>query len=278
VMFTKNNHKEGYMNGTLGVVESFSAFTHNPIIKTRSGELIEVENADWNIEDDGKVKARITQLPLRLAWAITVHKSQGMSLDDAVMDLSKVFEFGQGYVALSRVRSLSGLYLLGLNEKALKVHPDVLDQDTLFREASIEARDAFKKMSEEELKGLQRNFLLACGGTIETVENATKNKKEKVNTYSETLSLWKEGKSMKEIAKARKLKERTVFDHVEHLFEKKEISREEITKLLTPKMKRSLPQINKLFEKIGKEKLTPIFEKLEGEYSYDDLRIARMLF
>ncbi len=278
VMFTKNNQKEGYMNGTLGIVNSFSSFTHNPIIKTRSGNLIEVESADWNVEDDGKIKARISQFPLRLAWAITVHKSQGMSLDEAVMDLSKVFEFGQGYVALSRVRSLLGLHLLGLNEKALKVHPDVLTQDLLFRDASTEARDAFKSMPETELHIIQKNFLLSCGGTVESTERSSKNKKEKVNTYSETLSLWKEGKSMKEIAKVRKLKERTIFDHIEHLFEKKEISREEIMKLVGTKLKKALPQINKVFEKIGKEKLTPVFEKLDEEYSYDDLRIARMLF
>ncbi len=278
VMFTKNNQKEGYMNGTLGTVDSFSAFTHNPIIKLRNGNLIEIEKADWNIEDDGKVKARITQLPLRLAWAITVHKSQGMSLDEAVMDLGKVFEFGQGYVALSRVRTLSGLYLLGLNDKSLKVHPDVLTQDVLFREASIEARSAFKSMPESELKIIQKNFLLSCGGTVEVVENSLKSKKEKISTNSVTLSLWKEGKSLKEIAKARKLKVRTIFDHIEHLFEKNEISREEIMRLCDPKLKKALPRINKIFEKIGKEKLTPVFEKLEGDFSYDDLRIARMLF
>ena len=279
VMFTKNNLKEGYMNGTLGIIDSFSAFTHNPIVKLRNGTLIEVEKADWNIEDDGKVKARITQLPLRLAWAITVHKSQGMSLDEAVMDLGKVFEFGQGYVALSRVRTLSGLYLLGLNEKSLKVHPDVFSQDILFREASLEARGAFKSMPESELKIIQKNFLLSCGGTAEVVENSSKAKfKEKISTHSETLSLWKEGKSIKEIAKARKLKERTIFDHIEHLYERKEIERGEIMKLVNPKLKKSLGQINKIFEKIGKEKLTPVFEKLDGEFSYDDLRVARMLF
>lgn len=279
VMFTKNNHKEGYMNGTLGTIESFSTYTNNPIVKTRSGRLIEVEKADWNIEDNGKIKAKISQLPLRLAWAITVHKSQGMSLDEAVMDLSKVFEYGQGYVALSRVRSLSGLYLLGLNEKALKVHPDVFKQDTGFRDASDEARIAFKKMSDSELQTIHNNFILSCGGTIDALtEGELKKKKEKISTFIETLSLFREGKTMKEIAKARKLKERTIFDHIEHLFEKKEIEREQIMRLVSSKLKKKLPEINKIFEKIGKEKLTPVFEKMDGEFSYEDLRLARMLF
>jgi len=121
VMFTKNSPKGLFVNGTLGIVEGFDPASNYPIIRTREGRKIVVEPADWVMEENGEDVARITQFPLRLAWAITVHKSQGMSLDGAVMDLSGVFEYGQGYVALSRVRRLSGLHLLGWNNRAFEV-------------------------------------------------------------------------------------------------------------------------------------------------------------
>ena len=151
VMFTKNNQKEGYVNGTLGTVVDFASFTDYPIVKTRNGLRVTVEPMDWTLEENGKIKASITQLPLRLAWAMTVHKSQGMSLDAAVMDLSQVFEYGQGYVALSRVRRLSGLYLLGINAQALQVHPEILKQDGKFRTNSLEAEGAFAQLDKEAL-------------------------------------------------------------------------------------------------------------------------------
>lgn len=78
----------------------------------------------------------MTQLPLRLGWAITIHKSQGMSLDAAVIDLRKCFTPGMGYVALSRVRSLDGVYLTGINNMALQVQPEIAVFDKSLREAS----------------------------------------------------------------------------------------------------------------------------------------------
>ncbi len=167
VMCTKNNQKEGFVNGTLGVVIGYEEFSGNPIIQTRSGKEIVIAALDWSVEENGKVRAQITQVPLRLAWAMTVHKSQGMSLDAAVMDLSQVFEFGQGYVALSRVRRLSGLYLLGINEQALKVHPEILKKDIDFKTKSQEAGEVFGNLSQIELKKMQDNFVLACGGKIQ---------------------------------------------------------------------------------------------------------------
>jgi ATP-dependent DNA helicase PIF1 len=188
VMCTKNNPKEKFANGTLGVVIDFDEFNGYPIIKTKNGRKIVVEPMDWVVEENGKIRAQINQVPLRLAWAITVHKSQGMSMDAAVMDLSQVFEFGQGYVALSRVRNLSGLYLLGLNEHALKVHPDVLEKDIFFKNKSEEAVSVFGKLAGNDLKKMHDNFVIACGGKIKKevekqVKTFSKIREEHPNAY-----------------------------------------------------------------------------------------------
>lgn len=163
VMFTKNNPTGSFVNGTLGKVTGY-AESGAPIVKTHGGKHIVAEAMDWTLEEDGKVKAKLMQIPLRLAWAITVHKSQGMSLDSAVMDLSQAFEYGQGYVALSRVRSLEGLHLLGLNARALEVHPEALEQDAEFREQSDSAANVFTAMPRKELLELHTRFLKASGG------------------------------------------------------------------------------------------------------------------
>ena len=161
VIFTKNNSKEGFVNGTLGKVESFDDETGLPIVQTRDRRRITVEPMDWTVEENGQIRARLTQLPLRLAWAITVHKSQGMSLDEAAMDLHDVFEYGQGYVALSRVRRLSGLHLLGWNERAFQVHPEVLEEDNVFRARSEEAYLAFEKLGKDKIAEMHKNFIRA---------------------------------------------------------------------------------------------------------------------
>ncbi len=139
VMFIKNNFEEGYVNGTLGVVVGFDGESM-PIVRIKSGKEMTVKPAVWVIDGDEKELASISQLPLRLAWAITVHKSQGMSLDAAEMDLSKSFERGMGYVALSRVRELSGIKLLGINDMALKVSEKIVKKDLEFRRLSDSIR------------------------------------------------------------------------------------------------------------------------------------------
>jgi hypothetical protein len=164
VMFTKNNLLGGFANGTLGTVIGFDSTTKYPLVETREGRRILVEPMEWVIAEGDEILAKITQLPLRLAWAMTIHKSQGVSLDAAVMDLSQAFEYGQGYVALSRVRTLLGVHLLGVNARAFEVHPLVLEEDRRFREASLRAEERFAGLSAETLREQEENFIRMCGG------------------------------------------------------------------------------------------------------------------
>lgn len=167
VICVKNNFDEGYVNGTLGVVVS-CGFGVDPVIQTAStpdhpeGQRITIAKATWVIEDGGKSLAEISQYPLRLAWAITVHKSQGMSLDSVEVDLSKSFEPGMGYVALSRVRTLAGLRILGINETALRVNPFVLEYDRHLKELSGKAESVIQNTDSVEIENAHKEFLAAA--------------------------------------------------------------------------------------------------------------------
>ena len=275
VMFTKNDvttHR--YVNGTLGVITGF-AETGYPIVKTNGGKTIYAEPDEWRIEDGGRVLARIIQIPLRLAWAMTVHKSQGMSLDAAHMDLSDTFEYGQGYVALSRVRTLAGLSLAGLNARALEVHPKILAKDTEFRNQSRGSRETFAAMPKQELETMHLNFVRACGGKPGA---GPRQKTTRVPTLEATFALLKSGKSIREIAQMRGLVETTISSHVLELHSKGRLDRADIEPLVSSEFKKLLPVIHSAFRELGIERLTPVFEKLGGTYSYDDLRLARMLY
>ena len=204
-------------------------------------------------------------------------RSQGMTLDGAVVDLSQAFEYGQGYVALSRVRSLSGLHLLGVNERALLVHPQIALQDRDFKLCSARARKAFEAMPEKEHAGLARNFVIACGGKPEGGLPASGVKVERVPTLDVTLALLKKGATLAQIAKERSLAESTIFGHIVKLHTLERITRDDVAPLVSKRLKSALPLIHAAFAKLGPERLTPVFDKLQGNYSYDDLRLARML-
>ena len=124
VMAVKNAADRKYANGSLGTVIDFDVMTNYPIVKFRNGKTVTMLPDTWELRDGDKKRASITQIPVRLAWAITVHKSQGMTLDAARIDLGKAFVEGMGYVALSRVKNLENLYLVGLNRMALRVSED----------------------------------------------------------------------------------------------------------------------------------------------------------
>ena len=157
VMFVKNNFERGYVNGTLGTVIDFD-MKSMPIVRTTTGKRIVAIPEKWSIEENDAPLATITQVPLRLAWAITVHKSQGMTLDAVEMDLSKSFEYGMGYVALSRVRTLAGIKLLGINDIALAVNPKIFALDKELEKLSHDNVLEFGKIGLAEKTAAQLSF------------------------------------------------------------------------------------------------------------------------
>lgn len=133
VMAVKNAQDRRYANGSLGTVIDFEPDTEYPVVEFRNGKTVTMMPDTWELRDGDKKRASITQIPLRLAWAITVHKSQGMTLDAARIDLRKAFVEGMGYVALSRVKNLHNLYLTGINRMALQVSEDAQGIDGMLR-------------------------------------------------------------------------------------------------------------------------------------------------
>jgi ATP-dependent DNA helicase PIF1 len=148
VMCVRNNPEKKYVNGSLGIVVGFEKATDFPIVRLKNDRQITIVPETWELRDGDKKRASLSQVPLRLAWAITVHKSQGMTLDAARIDLRKAFVEGMGYVALSRVRSLETLSLAGINRMALKVSEDALAIDQELRNRSSKDAERFAHLKE----------------------------------------------------------------------------------------------------------------------------------
>ena len=274
VMFVKNSFDKKYVNGTLGKIESFNG-AGMPMVRTLNGKTIEATPVSWVIEEDGKIKAEISQVPLRLAWAITVHKSQGMSLDAAEIDLSKSFVAGQGYVALSRVRSIKGLKLVGFNQNALKVHPDVLDVDKSFVRKSKESEVYLEHLGKSEMEEKQKIFV---------VQNSqTKKQKEKaLGTEEKTKLLIDQKLSLVKIAKARNLKQETIIDHLEKLKAENPkididyLMEEAISEIGKPRFNKILKSFKDNIVKNKEIRLAPVKSALGADFSYFEIRLARL--
>ncbi|MEA2029847.1 MAG: helix-turn-helix domain-containing protein, partial [Campylobacterota bacterium] len=289
----KNNPEKGYVNGTTGKVIGFDGIS--PIVQTTANQRIRVTPEDWSLENAmGEKIASVSQLPLRLAWAITIHKSQGMTLDAAQIDLSKTFEVGQGYVALSRIKSIDGLRLMGLNNKAFAIEPLSLRIDEPIAQASIRATHEIESYSETQLAKMHLEYIEYLGGltnpqAIEVEKKALKENrstiKAKIPTHHQTKGLLKLFDSITEIAQARGMTEGTIINHLMKLKEEdsslklnKFKPNPEICNPIEEVIERLLKEQNQEhFSEDGSLRLKPIHEALGGEVSYDMIRLVMLV-
>lgn len=267
VMFVKNSPDQEYVNGTLGVVVDIDGAY--PVIETHDGKEIVAQPVSWEATDDNKVLASVSQVPLRLAWAITVHKSQGMSLDAIEVDLSRAFTPGQGYVALSRARTLEGLILRGFNATALQVHPYVRMRDEQLQAESTRWENVFKKFSAERIQHMESEFIQRVG---RSATEAARTQRDAVPTHLKTRALLTEGKTIEEIKEERGLTFGTIVGHLEKL---KEAGDGEVFAHVAPQ-EADIKKIATAFKKAKSEKLAPVHKALKGAYTYDELRLARL--
>ena len=277
VMFVKNDKEKRYVNGSLGTILGFNEKGFPSVKLMSNGKTITTEIENWNIIDDnGKTLASYNQIPLRLAWAITIHKCQGMTLDAAEIDLSKTFELGQGYVALSRLKKLENLKLIGLNEMALRVDALAHKADQRFQELS---QDADNQYSIKELELVAPFFIKDCGGITDKKEitkyqrKLTDKNERKLSTYATTLIHLKQSVSLKDIAETRGLSVGTIAGHLIKI--RKDYPDENLN-FYKPKAS-VIKKVKASYENQPKSKpvsLNVIYRELGGKVSYVDIKLA----
>ncbi|XP_053929107.1 ATP-dependent DNA helicase PIF1 [Cuculus canorus] len=152
VMLAKNlDVPQGLVNGARGVVVGFESEEKGlPKVRFLCGVTQIIKMEKWVFKGPSGIHLSRQQLPLKLAWAISIHKSQGMTLDCVEISLSRVFESGQAYVALSRARSLEGLRVLDFDPKVVRADPAVLQFYRQLKRHQLLTQDSLHSQSDEK--------------------------------------------------------------------------------------------------------------------------------
>lgn len=132
VMLTINMPEHELANGSRGIIISFSQ--NIPTVQFLNGIVLDIKPHEYVIEEGGDIIKKF-QIPLMLSWAITIHKAQGMSLELVKTDIgNSIFEYGQAYVVLSRIKNIEGLSLINIDYSVIKAHPKILKYYKLLNE------------------------------------------------------------------------------------------------------------------------------------------------
>lgn len=285
VMFIKNDPERRFINGTLGEVKSIDK-NSIAVRLAESGMIIDVEPMEWqNIryqfdeeskEISSKQIGRFKQYPLKAAWAITVHKSQGLTFDKAIIDVHAAFSPGQAYVALSRCRTLDGLVLSSpvsasvfMRDNAVDAYMNYISRpvEELAFSSCYEYFEYEKKPEPEEV-------------APEAEVNKDKPKKEKkeelcddtgkkLNTFEYSYWLYNQGNTVEQIAEKRGLNQSTIEGHLARYVASGDIDVHEFVDGDT------LQKVEAYCMEHPEEKaLKPIFEHFDAKIPYNVLRMA----
>lgn len=287
VMFIKNDPERRFINGTLGEVKSIDK-NSIAVRLAESGTIIDVEPMEWqNIryhfdeeskEISSKQIGRFKQYPLKAAWAITVHKSQGLTFDKAIIDVHAAFSPGQAYVALSRCRTLDGLVLSSPVSASVFMRDNAVDTYMNYISRPVEEL-AFSSCYEyfEYEKKPEPEVVAPVEKVKVNKEKPKKEKKEelrdesgkKLNTFEYSYWLYNQGDTVEQIAEKRGLNQSTIEGHLARYVASGDIDVHEFVDADT------LEKVEAYCEKHPEEKaLKPIFEHFDSKIPYGVLRMV----
>lgn len=287
VMFIKNDPERRFINGTLGEVKSIDK-NSIAVRLTESGTVIDVEPMEWqNIryqfdeeskEISSKQIGRFKQYPLKAAWAITVHKSQGLTFDKAIIDVHAAFSPGQAYVALSRCRTLDGLVLSSpvsasvfMRDNAVDAYMNYISRpvEELAFSSCYEYFEYEKKLEQEEVAPVKKVKVNKEKPKKEKKEELCDDTGKKLSTFECSYKLYNQGDTVEQIAEKRKLNPVTIEGHLARYVASGDIDVHEFVDADT------LEKVEAYCEKHPEEKaLKPIFEHFDAKIPYNVLRMA----
>lgn len=287
VMFIKNDPERRFINGTLGEVKSIDK-NSIAVRLAESGMIIDVEPMEWqNIryqfdeeskEISSKQIGRFKQYPLKAAWAITVHKSQGLTFDKAIIDVHAAFSPGQAYVALSRCRTLDGLVLSSpvsasvfMRDNAVDAYMNYISRpvEELAFSSCYEYFEYEKKLEPEEVAPVKKVKVNIEKPKKEKIEGLRDESGKELSTFECSYWLYNQGNTVEQIAEKRGLNQSTIEGHLARYVASGDIDVHEFVDDDT------LRKVEAYCMEHPEEKaLKPIFEHFDAKIPYGVLRMA----